>query len=164
MFTFPLCICYNWFKIMRFQQEEISLLCTTRSGVPNNFKQIFHTVLLVTFGLLTIALLTMYLLMNHLTLSYLDSVMSRFVETAYSSIEDQILTKSEKMRCRLPHPMTEFSLFFLPTPSSLSDQLKSVRSIDLLCQPRFFPSIRFSSIIMPPIKFICLERKFAPQI
>ena len=92
------------------------------------FKQIFHTVLLVTFGLLTIALLTMYLLMNHLTLSYLDSVMSRFVETAYSSIEDQILT-SQKNALQASSSYDGISLFSA-TPSSLSDQLKSVRSID----------------------------------
>mgnify|MGYP000122743268 FL=1 len=92
------------------------------------FKQIFHTVLLVTFGLLTIALLTMYLLMNHLTLSYLDSVMSRFVETAYSSIEDQILT-SQKNALQASSSYDGISLFSA-NPSSLSDQLKSVRSID----------------------------------
>lgn len=92
------------------------------------FKQIFHTVLLVTFGLLTIALLTMYLLMHHLTLSYLDSVMSRFVETAYSSIEDQILT-SQKNALQASSSYDGISLFSA-NPSSLSDQLKSVRSID----------------------------------
>lgn len=93
-----------------------------------HFKQIFHTVLLVTFGLLTIALLTMYLLMNHLTLSYLDSVMSRFVETAYSTIEDQILT-SQKNALQASSSYDGISLLSA-NPSILSEQLKAVRNID----------------------------------
>lgn len=93
-----------------------------------HFKKIFRTVYLTTFTLLMVGLLIMYLAFQQITGSYLNSVMSRFIETAYSSIDHQIIN-SQKNALNISLSSSGTTLL-AHNPVSAVERQKALRNID----------------------------------
>ena len=107
-----------------------------------HFQRIFRTVYLTTFGLLLLALAITYFAFRQVTASYLNSVMSRFLETAYTTVDHQIRSS---LNNTLNMCLSTNGTILLASKSvSAADYLQAVRGIDsFLSQDRMLHSVTF---------------------
>ncbi len=107
-----------------------------------HFQRIFRTVYLTTFGLLLLALAITYFAFRQVTGSYLNSAMSRFIETAYTTVDHQIRFS---LNNTLNMSLSADGTTLLSSKSiSAADYLQAVRGIDyFLSQDQGLHSVTF---------------------
>lgn len=93
-----------------------------------HFKKIFRTVHLTTFALLVSTLVMTYFSFQKVTGSYLDSAMSRFIETAYSTVDHQI-SNSQKNALNVSMTPSAAALFSQETLSTV-DRYTAMHNVD----------------------------------
>lgn len=93
-----------------------------------HFKSIFETVYVTTFTLVILALVIMHFAFLQVTGTYLNSVMSRFIETAYSTIDHQI-SNSQNNALKVSMS-TNGTTLFSQDPVSTVNQYSAIRNVD----------------------------------
>lgn len=95
-----------------------------------HFKSIFRTVYTTSVALLTIALLIMFFAFQKMSVSYLDSVMTRFMENVYSRISHQILSSQNHSL----NVSTSYNgmVLFSTQPALQSEKFHAAKDIDYL--------------------------------
>ncbi len=93
-----------------------------------HFRKIFRTVYISSFALLLLAMIVLYAAFQHISISYLNTVMARFMDDAYSSVNKEM--DASQVLCLKTHSSRSGIRLLTPNFNDVSAEFWAMKDID----------------------------------